>query len=563
MRVRAAVLAAAAAAAAALPAGVELGGAVPMSRLLAEVGNDSACAAKLRAELRQARRLQERDLDSFGLRSECGEECPVPAAAAAASAAGVIYFLMLHDSGGAGRLLGRLRAPGARFVLNMDADAPEEHHARVRELVDGRGDAAILSPAVDVDWGSDSMVEAELRAAQLALRIWGAEQWSHLAVLSGADYPLLPAEGLLDFFARRAGGSFYYRNGDQLPADTWELMLTELVAACGRQVYHLAWRDEAVTRGSPEGFQFEVGNTWKFWDRGFVEWFAGEPPLFQRLRAFTRLTLSADELFWPTLHRHSPHCRRLAPVSPRDYYSFLWPGDDAGRDCGARVRLAPVEWYCAKRPFVWTERDTPRASPLPSALLRKVDPVASAALLDALDGWADGTAPRPAERNASRPHRVRAADGSCLQFSLHAAPPEAVREGVEQLLQWGFGDCASAGAFLLTDCVGGLPAAKGGGCLVSAQHPEWGGAPGRCRLRPAAAPALCFSARGDAVRAGEPLGFAPCKDYREAQVYYFSQGCEMRSAARVADEHPYSQSGLCVTHVAPAPLGWWRTRWRW
>eukprot|EP01065_Artemidia_motanka_P012112 TRINITY_DN16618_c0_g1_i2.p2 TRINITY_DN16618_c0_g1~~TRINITY_DN16618_c0_g1_i2.p2 ORF type:complete len:257 (+),score=73.96 TRINITY_DN16618_c0_g1_i2:1072-1842(+) len=227
--------------------------------------------------------------------------------------------------------------------------------------------------------------------------------------------------------------------------------------------------------------------------------------------------------------------------------------DDPARECTVRVRLSPFDWYCAKRPYTYTRRDLPRLAGLPSVLIRKVHPDDSAGLLDAVDSWVDGTGAPPAMVNFSAPVAlaVPSAQFPCLQFSTHVPPPEARSRDVQTLLQWGFGSCGTRAAFLLTDCVGSAPrlvvSVDAEGTQRRCMHSECGGEVCQCRIRPAELPSLCLTAREDVVRAGALLGFAPCKVFREAQVFRFdADTCTMRSSARVSVEPPYRE-GLCVT----------------
>eukprot|EP00755_Sulcionema_specki_P032711 Sspe_Gene.99323::Locus_72812_Transcript_1_1_Confidence_1.000_Length_1154::g.99323::m.99323 len=362
-------------------------------------------------------------------------------------------------------------------------------------------------------------------------------------VMSGADYPVVPADAVHAFFARHPGASYYYLNDDGLDEAGWELMMTQLVGVCSQtRVFHLGWRDDVFRRKGPGGFEFHVGNTWKFWERAFVEWVVRDDILVPPLLDLVRLTLSADELFWPTLHRNSPYCTRVADIRPRDFYYFLWPPSDPERVCPTSITLSPIDWYCPKRPLTFLPPDFSRLLGIPSLFIRKVDPVISAPLLDTIDD--DMCYEQPS-------YRVKlCASIGCFSFAVSDPPRELAVQGITTLLDWGWK--ASAPTTLrLTDCTHTVLTAPP--CLQSLPSPLFG-LPAHCRIRPQDSATLCLTVRDSLVVNGSEVGFAPCSDYREGQIFEFV-GCQVASAARVAKEAPNSHLGLCLTVAGPSLHG--------
>lgn len=101
-----------------------------------------------------------------------------------------VAFLVLahHKPEQAGRLIHRLVAPGARLYIHIDAKAALEPF-----LAAAPTEAVFLENRVSVEWGRFGPTQAALRLIDRALE----DNPSHLYLLSGQDYPLLPTTEIL------------------------------------------------------------------------------------------------------------------------------------------------------------------------------------------------------------------------------------------------------------------------------------------------------------------------------------------------------------------------------
>lgn len=145
--------------------------------------------------------------------SEIGcQPLPVPDADAAGSASCAFVILAHQKPDQVLRLIDRLS--GAPIFLHVDLGADPTVHPRLVEGVAGRSSVRLL-PRRRSKWAGWGLVEAPLIGIRAAHGV-GAQ---HVAVLSGQDYPLVPAGELQSFSRRYAGVSFlaHWR----LPSDVW------------------------------------------------------------------------------------------------------------------------------------------------------------------------------------------------------------------------------------------------------------------------------------------------------------------------------------------------------
>jgi Core-2/I-Branching enzyme len=110
------------------------------------------------------------------------------------------------------RLIERLRPH--RVLLHVDAGVGGDDE-RAFAAVAGRTGATLL-PRHRSAWASWGIVAAVLEGLRAATR---HADWSHVTVLSGQDYPLLPAAEIDGFLAQNAGTSFMARW--PLPSRLW------------------------------------------------------------------------------------------------------------------------------------------------------------------------------------------------------------------------------------------------------------------------------------------------------------------------------------------------------
>lgn len=90
----------------------------------------------------------------------------------------------------------------ARFFIHLDAKSDIKKF----EQLSLPGDLVFIKDRVRVSWGSISMVDATLNLMQEALN--SGEDFTHLVLLSGADYPMQSNPVIYDTFARNPQHEF-------------------------------------------------------------------------------------------------------------------------------------------------------------------------------------------------------------------------------------------------------------------------------------------------------------------------------------------------------------------
>lgn len=124
----------------------------------------------------------------------------------------VAVVVVAHDKPGhLHRLVGALG--GLPVFLHVDAGTPDDVHA---EMTAGLPESVRLLPRVRCGWAGFGVVQAELAGYRAALAETDAE---HILLMTGADYPLQPADRLVDRLAglRRAS----WADVETLPIADW------------------------------------------------------------------------------------------------------------------------------------------------------------------------------------------------------------------------------------------------------------------------------------------------------------------------------------------------------
>jgi hypothetical protein len=119
------------------------------------------------------------------------------------------------------RLIRRLNAPGARFVLHWDGRSAD---ADLRAILDAVGSEATVSTVRrhECYWGTFSIVAATLDGIAAAC---DAETFDRLVLLSGQDYPIKPTSTIRAFFEKEADRSFVHHvplPKPDWPGDGWD-----------------------------------------------------------------------------------------------------------------------------------------------------------------------------------------------------------------------------------------------------------------------------------------------------------------------------------------------------
>jgi hypothetical protein len=200
------------------------------------------------------------------------------------------------------RLLTALPEPDV--FVHVDRKVPTDVMARFAEVASER---VRLVERVDSRLGSWSLVRAELTGVAAALHDTTA---THIAVISGADYPVAPYDTMLDAL-RDLGGNTYLENFS-LPRRAWDtrwkrdgglwrvegrfLVADDQVRFVGRFPLRLPGR-----RRLPAGIVLRGGAQWKIYCRRHAEAVLEVDRLRPDVVAHWRGTLVPDETFVPSV----------------------------------------------------------------------------------------------------------------------------------------------------------------------------------------------------------------------------------------------------------------------
>lgn len=293
------------------------------------------------------------------------------------------------------RLVGALE--DVPVVLHCDVKAPDDVAA---EMLRGWGNRVRGVRRTSGAMDSWSLVRIELDGLRAALRHSAAE---HIAVLSGADYPLLPVARLVDELTAWRGRTFALnlpvphagwnsaRHPDGGRWRTAHRFLTrgDDVRFLGRFPLRTPW-----TRPLPAGQELRASSQWKVYARHDVERLLGVVDARPDLVGFWRRTLVPDESFVTSV-LSSPALTggEVLPPSRANPWFLEWTGD------GHHPRVLTEEDFdlvsaAAGRPRLSPADLEAPLGPLPPAwFVRKVSSSRSSGLLDRIDDELLGRVP--------------------------------------------------------------------------------------------------------------------------------------------------------------------------
>jgi hypothetical protein len=87
------------------------------------------------------------------------------------------------------RLLRLIYRPHNIYCLHVDAKSPSGMHHTARRVASCLGNVVLATPAVEVTWGTVSVLEAELLCARKLLESKSVN-WKYFINLVGRDFPL-------------------------------------------------------------------------------------------------------------------------------------------------------------------------------------------------------------------------------------------------------------------------------------------------------------------------------------------------------------------------------------
>jgi hypothetical protein len=271
----------------------------------------------------------------------------------------VAYIVVTHKNPEqAGRLVRRLATDRARFLIHADKRSGAAFATDLRRAVEGTDKVTFLdrNPCF---WGGFGMVEAILRG--LTTLVDGDVPFGHAVVLSGQDYPLMPAAAIEGFLAASPDAS--YMTYTALPSPFWPgggLDRVERFHVVSRRAVHvrLPWR-----RRVPGGLAPFGRGAWITLSRPAIRHVVDFVRANRRTVRFFRHVLHPDELFFQTVLMNSPLADRVVD----DHLRYVEWGDDPGS------------------PAVLRERDRDRLVGSGKLFARKFDPSVDDRILDLLD----------------------------------------------------------------------------------------------------------------------------------------------------------------------------------
>ena len=232
--------------------------------------------------------------------------------------------MLAHDAlGPAGAFAHALAAGGRPVALHIDVRAPAaETNAFDAETV---GDELIRLKRRCCEWGMFSLVEATLDGIRALLA--SGREFSHIALVSGADMPLRPLAELDDWLARHPNADMI--EAVELSERRW--VMDGLSEERFRLYHPFNWRKRRklfdgwvevqralrVKRRYPKGMHPALGSQWWCLSRKTIEAMLADPQ-FDEMRSFFSWSWIPDESFFQTLaKRHSKTITGKSPTLSR------------------------------------------------------------------------------------------------------------------------------------------------------------------------------------------------------------------------------------------------------
>lgn len=285
----------------------------------------------------------------------------------------VAYVILAHRAPDqVARLVRRLHHPDDRVFVHVDRRVALKPFERALEPLVATGHTRFARRRFRTHWGDYALVAATLATVEQALQ---EATFTHVSLLSGQDYPLVPTDTLRAFFAAAEDRSFMFHaaaDGTRQPDRTgnrswyWSGDLRRLTyrhyRMFGRQV-HVPNRflPDLPRLAPPRDLQFFQGSQWWTLSRQAaqytVEAFIRRP----ELRRFFRRVQAPDEYAFQMVLCNSP---LRSTVINDDLHFIQW--------CGWHPRRLELG-------------DLAMLSASPKLFARKVDQEYEPELLDAID----------------------------------------------------------------------------------------------------------------------------------------------------------------------------------
>ncbi|XP_066326392.1 beta-glucuronosyltransferase GlcAT14B-like [Miscanthus floridulus] len=208
---------------------------------------------------------------------------PAPAPPAAASLPRFAYLISgsAGDAGMMRRCLLALYHPRNRYVLHLDAQAPDADRADLAAFVAAHpvlaaaGNVKVVEKANLVTYRGPTMVTTTLHAA--ALLLWGdgrgrGADWDWFINLSASDYPLVTQDDLMHVFSKLPRDLNFIDHTSNI---SWKAFARAMPVIIDPALYmktkgDLFWMPER--RSLPTAFKLFTGSAWMVLSRPFVEY---------------------------------------------------------------------------------------------------------------------------------------------------------------------------------------------------------------------------------------------------------------------------------------------------
>lgn len=258
------------------------------------------------------------------------------------------------------RLVDRLSTGDASFYVHVDARASQAAYDDMRQRLGGRDDVR-WTPRVKSYYGGFSFVRSQLSGLGAVEPVP-----EHVVLLSGQDYPLMPAVEIEQTLRARAGESLleHFR----IPAhDRWPDENGGLDRIRYFHLERLRYRTRTlrlpfITRPFPDGLEPYGGSTWGVLSAGAVRTVLAFPETRPDAFRFFEHVRMPDEIFLQTVLLNSPERGRVANES-----------------------VHYVEWPGGAHPTTFGREDLPRLAASRKLFARKFDVEHDAEILDLID----------------------------------------------------------------------------------------------------------------------------------------------------------------------------------
>ncbi|KAF7099024.1 hypothetical protein CFC21_100714 [Triticum aestivum] len=196
-------------------------------------------------------------------------------------------YLVSGSKGDAARLRRCLLAlyhPRNRYILHLDAEAPDSDRAELAAFVAAHpvlaaaGNVRVVEKANLVTYRGITMVTTTLHAAAAFLHGPGPADWDWFINLSASDYPLVTQDDLMDVFSRLPRDLNFIEHTSDMG---WKAHARAKPLVVDPGLYLKTKRDlmwmntETEKRELPTAFTLFTGSAWTVLSRPFVEYLIG------------------------------------------------------------------------------------------------------------------------------------------------------------------------------------------------------------------------------------------------------------------------------------------------